>query len=251
MKLRHLWLASILFLAACEAAPPPPPLAAPAPAPAASVLPAVTLLRQALGPSAAPAPGATLYLYLLIGSHLADQAKVLAAFNAYLCEIPRSTPAATVAAKKYGKRLGLYLVPVATNAAAARDFAAGDAQALMQDYDYPRANQMLVQLAKDGVIHDSDVISTGIYLAGFSAPLPQPSTAHAIYEISRLPTAQDVRQWMVAEQQSIELGAVAPQPGVTRVPPTLGQVFASLGQVVAVFQHITTPANAAETIPCR
>lgn len=51
-------------------------------------LSATTLLRETQGPQELVSNVASLYLYLLIGSHQADQAKVLAALTAYVCEVP-------------------------------------------------------------------------------------------------------------------------------------------------------------------
>jgi hypothetical protein len=244
MILRSL-LAVLLVLAlvgsGCPATlSPPPPPAPPAPPPP---LPAVSLVRQALGPSQRPPPNADLYLYLLIGSHRADVKKVLGAFNAYLCEVP-PRPEGPLAGKT-----GLYIVPVLTDADASHGYARGEASRLSEQYDYNRAHQMLLELVQNNTMRPSDLIATGIYFAALDRAIPQQPLHYAIFEISRLRTDQDIQNWLVAEQQSIELGQQQSSRTPTDVPPSPLMILEGLGDIVAELVHISGTANAA-TIPC-
>lgn len=235
---------AVFGLAACTTAPVPAPAPVAAPAP----FPAVTLLRVQLGPHGLiPRDSANLYLYLLIGSHEADNAKVLAAFSAYLCEIRPDRPEVSENLRRSGTNIGLYIVPVTS----ATQYAGSDASQLMRVYDFDRANDLLVGLVRNSVMQRRDLTPTGIYLAGFDAPLPNTSTKQAVFEISHLSTPRDVRNWLVAEEESLELGEVTPTNGVTRVPPSLRMILQGFGENIQTFAHITTAANASETIPCR
>jgi hypothetical protein len=191
--------------------------------------------------------GASLYLYLLIDSHEADQAKVLAALTAYVCEVTPFQAGPQSSGVNRPHNVGLYIVPV-TNAD--RQYGPGDAARLMTDYDYIRANEMLVQFAHNGLMREQDLTPTGIYLAGFNVAFPERPTAHAIYEISGLRTDTEVRDWMITQQQALEVGNVPSTEGVTHVPPSFSSIFAGLGVAIATVAHITTPAQV-ETIACR
>jgi hypothetical protein len=237
-----LWVLLGLVLIGCPSAPAPTPPAPPAPPP--PPLPATSLVRQALGPSQRPSVDAQLYLYLLIDSHQADVKKVVGAFNAYLCEVsPRPEgPLRT--------RIGLYIVPVLTDAEASRGYAAGDAKRLSDEYDYRRAHQILLELVGNGTMRSRDLITTGIYLAALDRPIPERALNYAVFEISRLRTDRDVQNWLVAEQQTIELGQQRTSRTMTRIPPSPLMILEGLGETVAQFMKISGTALAG-TVPCR
>ena len=144
-------------------------------------------------------------------------------------------------------QLGIYIVPVTGRG---RSYGPGDAAKLMMDYDYPRANEMLVQFVRNDLMSPQDLTPTGIYIAGFDVAFPEKPNAHAIFEISGLRTASDVRDWLIAQQQAIEIGNVTSTAGVTRVSPTFSSILEGLGETVVTFAHITSPAQAGTTIPC-
>ena len=109
---------------------------------------------------------------------------------------------------------------------------------------------MLLQFVQNGTMRPSDLIATGIYFAALDRAIPLQPQHYAIFEISRLRTDQDVQNWLVAEQQSIELGQQQSSRTTTRVPPSPLMILEGLGEVVAELVHISGTANAA-TVPCR
>jgi hypothetical protein len=183
-------------------------------------------------------------LYLLIGSHQADAKKVLGAFNAYLCEV------AQLPAGPEGNKIGFYTVPVLTDAEAGRGYGSGEATRLRDEYDYSRAHQMLLALVKNGTMQSRDLITTGIYFAALDRPIPERALNYAVFEISRLRTDRDVQNWLVAEQQTIELGQQQTSRTTARIPPSPLMILEGLGETVAQFMKISTPAHA-ETVPCK
>lgn len=168
---------------------------------------------------------------------------MIGAFNAYLCEVePR--PAGQLAAKT-----GLYIVPVSTDAEGSSGYARGDAQRLSDEYDYHRAHMMLIALVQNNAMRPSDLITTGIYLAALDRPIPQRPLNYAIFEISLLRTDQDVRDWLVTEQQHLELGEETATRSTTRERPSAFAIGEGLGDVLAKFLRISGTAKAA-TVPC-
>jgi hypothetical protein len=201
-------------------------------------------MRQALGPNQMPQMNAQLYLYLLVGSHQADLKKVIGAFNAYLCEVPSRSDGPS------SGKVGLYIVPVLTDVNAYRGYAGGEAKRLSDEYDYRRAHQMLLALVKNGTLRSRDLITTGIYFAALDRPIPERASNYAIFEISRLRTERNVQDWLVTEQQLIELGQQQTSPTTSELHPSPLMILEGLGETVAQFIRISTPANA-ETIPCK
>ncbi len=187
---------------------------------------------------------AQLYLYLLINSHQADAKKVTGAFDAYLCEVSQRPKG------PLRNGIGFYTVPVLTDAEASRGYEPGDAKLLSEEYDYRRAHQMLLELVKNGTMRSGDLITTGIYFAALDRPIPQQALNYAIFEISRLRTDRDVRNWLVAEQQSIELGQQQTSRTTTYVPPSPAMILEGLGETVAQFMRISGIAHA-ETVACK
>ena len=248
MKTWKLCSAAILTLASCMTPPGADemrfsaPTAALAPFSASDSLPAVTLRRLALGPDGAAPGGAALYLYLLVLSHVANEEKVRSAFSAYLCDVKPVTARYFTSG---GMPKGIYLVPVLTDALAAKGYAPGEAGKLVTDYDYERANELLLPYVGAKTIKPD-----GIYLAGFNVPIPGYPTKYAIFEISGLSVA-DVRTWLVNEKMMLERGVVGASVEIKSVPSPFQTIISGLGETVAVLANIRTPRGADETIPCR
>jgi hypothetical protein len=95
-----------------------------------------------------------------------------------------------------------------------------------------------------------DLIATGIYFAAVDRPVPEQALNHAVFEISRLRTDRDVQDWLIAEQQSVELGQQQTSQNTTRIPPSPLMILEGLGETVAQFMKISGTAHA-ETVPCK
>ena len=236
---------SAWFLCHCSATPPPAPVpvAAPAPAPH-QTFHSMDLVRMTLSPGEREPKGYIVYAYLLLQRDAPEDARA-AALSTFLCDTPLPVKAG------HADRQGVYLVPVTDSQD--RPIQRSELEHLITSYDYAgRAHQYLNYLVHLDAI--PSLGTTGIYFAVFDRPIPDAPSVHAVYEISRLRTPSAIRQWLLLERESLELGKEAPFAGIRSVPPTGQVMLEGLGtatvNILSVFGLISKPA-AAKPLACQ
>jgi hypothetical protein len=218
--------------------PPPPPLAAAQPA--APLAGELVMTRGVLFSGASEPPDFALYSYLLF-DRSADLDKRKAALAIYLCEFSAHP-------SRYGagaERRGVLLLPLIRGRPPAADVAA-----LIDDYDYSLAHDILRRLVDAHYMTGTDLKARGIYFASFDAPVAAHPDKAAIYDISPLPTPRNITDWMLSERETLESGGATAVAGARRVPQTPKTILDGLGCVVIEMAHIAIPVASADTTAC-